>query len=125
MAASLNEKITSCVRRMGPKRSNRASFTPTSLPIDAKRMARSLDEPVTLSCDNLEVESSPFPPQKPRREKREEYTLAYDFEKMGERELDLKQGDRVAVTEKEGEWWKGYKVDNPEEEGWFPSNYIQ
>ena len=55
----------------------------------------------------------------------EEYYVAYDFEKMQERELGLRKGEKVMVTEKEVEWWFGYRAEEPSLDGWFPANYVE
>ena len=47
----------------------------------------------------------------------------YAFEPQHNDELALKKGDKIKVIEKQEDgWWKGRIGNN---EGWFPSNYVQ
>jgi len=51
-----------------------------------------------------------------------EYYLAlHDFEGEEEGDLRFRQGARIEVIEKDGQWWKGISNGNT---GMFPSNYV-
>ncbi|CAN3376806.1 hypothetical protein DIURU_001586 [Diutina rugosa] len=51
----------------------------------------------------------------------------YDYQSSTNGDLELNEGDRIAITEHLSEdWWKGYKKgDHPDKPGVFPSNYVE
>ncbi|XP_048861761.1 intersectin-2-like, partial [Brienomyrus brachyistius] len=50
-----------------------------------------------------------------------EYVALYTYESPESGDLTFNEGDTVVVTEREGDWWKGYIGDRS---GVFPSNYV-
>lgn len=55
----------------------------------------------------------------------EVYVAAYEFTPEEEGELYFKRGDKIQVLDKEDEnWWKGRNLTS-NQEGLFPSTYVQ
>ncbi|XP_036396037.1 intersectin-1-like isoform X2 [Megalops cyprinoides] len=61
---------------------------------------------------------SPSKPMEPG----EEYIAMYTYESSEQGDLTFQQGDVIAVTKKEGDWWTGVVGDKT---GVFPSNYVK
>ena len=40
-------------------------------------------------------------------------------------DLGFANGDRIVVTDKSQEWWRGYRLVHPDVTGMFPSNYVK
>ena len=52
-------------------------------------------------------------------------TVRYAYQARQADELTLTRGEQLHILEKcDDGWWRGRKVNNPIEVGWFPSNYI-
>lgn len=55
----------------------------------------------------------------------EVYVAAYEFTPEEEGELYFKRGDKIQVLDKEdANWWKGRNLSS-NQEGLFPSTYVQ
>lgn len=51
--------------------------------------------------------------------------VIYDYDSQEGDDLPLVKGDKIAIIEHLSEdWWKGYKHNNPEKVGVFPTNYV-
>lgn len=102
----------------------------------AKLTTRELDLSLSFAAmkvthDTLAPPAGPPPDYKappPQSNKPLGYCKAlYDYQSSTNGDLELKEGDRIAITEHLSEdWWKGYKKgDHPDKPGVFPSNYVE
>ncbi|CAD5221169.1 unnamed protein product [Bursaphelenchus okinawaensis] len=62
------------------------------------------------------------PPSQPTSTSGQWFVALYQFDAVEPTDLSLKIGERIFVTELEGEWWKG-TVDG--RSGIFPANYVE
>lgn len=60
----------------------------------------------------------------PKRRPAQLYAALYDFEARSEEELSVKEGDKLSVIEKRGQYVLAKKLTGSLESGLVPANYV-
>lgn len=101
--------------------SNNLARTEISTPVSAPPSSTPSSAPPSYQP----TEATPPMTQKTDKKVLGYYKSLYDYDPKEPEDLALKKDDKLAVVEHlSGDWWKGYKKNDPSSLGVFPSNYV-
>lgn len=80
--------------------------------------------PSVTPADEIPTVSGDLRVPQPKRRPAQLYAALYDFEARSEEELSVKEGDKLSVIEKRGQYVLAKKLTGSLESGLVPANYV-
>mmetsp|Transcript_20679 Transcript_20679/g.28552 ORF Transcript_20679/g.28552 Transcript_20679/m.28552 type:complete len:959 (+) Transcript_20679:929-3805(+) len=74
----------------------------------------------------ISLSSSQSPQQEqPQQENQKIMTVAFEYTATQETEMDLKFDQKIIILQRDEDWTFGTSQDDPDQSGWFPSDYVE
>lgn len=80
--------------------------------------------PTVTPAAEIRTVSGELQVPQPKRRPAQLYAALYDFEARSEEELSVKEGDKLSVIEKRGQYVLAKKLTGSLESGLVPANYV-